>query len=162
MSAPAINLNGAAANVTEWLKRKMSIESSPPAVNDLFEDIDISEPLYEGIIFKQQSSGSGFNKRYFVLYPGMLLYYEHKRDYMKDLKAGMKNFKLLKLDGVHMSLVNNVPPKVKFCFNVHLPHPSNHRNDILLAFYNRRRKKHWMHHLQTQITFANKSEKKIN
>ena len=54
------------------------------------QGVDLTkEPLYEGRVFKQFRNELGFNKRYFVLYPGFILYYKHERDYQNDRKSGM-------------------------------------------------------------------------
>ena len=48
-------------------------------------------PILQGHVFKRSSSGIGskiglasFKKRYFVLYSGVLLYYEHQSSYERD------------------------------------------------------------------------------
>ena len=39
-----------------------------------------------------------------------------------------KKFKILKLNGVYLKKVPHPPdPKIRFCFTMHLPDPSNHR-----------------------------------
>ena len=47
------------------------------------------EPLVQGHMFKQDSHGLGFSKRYFVLYEGLLLYYTHEKDFKRDQKRGL-------------------------------------------------------------------------
>lgn len=51
--------------------------------------IDIGRgPIHVGKIFKQSSNDANkFNKRFFVLYPKILLYYEYEKRYYDDLRA---------------------------------------------------------------------------
>ena len=66
------------------------MERCPPAVlAGLLQGIDVSRPILQGRVFKQFRSETGFNKRYFVLYPGILVYYKHERDYRSDIKRGL-------------------------------------------------------------------------
>ncbi len=57
---------------------------------DLLAGVDIKEPIHSGILYKQAHNNrySVFNKRFFVLYPKLLLYYVHERDYHKDVAKG--------------------------------------------------------------------------
>lgn len=50
--------------------------------------VDITKPLYKGHIYKQGHGHKSFNKRYFVLYPKLLVYYDHEQDYLRDLERG--------------------------------------------------------------------------
>ena len=71
--------------------RRPSDHSVSATAQEILQKIDLNKPLYQGRVFKQKKEQqfSGFNKRYFVLYPGVLLYYEHERDYHEDMKLGM-------------------------------------------------------------------------
>lgn len=40
-------------------------------------------------MMKRNTSRPMFNKRYFALYEGVLIYYHHEKDYKKDRKNGM-------------------------------------------------------------------------
>ena len=77
------------------LLRRPSQDSTKESVQELLKGVDLDNPLWEGHVFKQKgsigliSSLSCFNRRYFVLFPGIVLYYEHKREYLEDLKFGM-------------------------------------------------------------------------
>lgn len=58
-----------------------------PSKSDLEETLSrlaSQTPIVEGPMFKQYRSGVGFNKRYFALYDGVLLYYHHQRAYEKE------------------------------------------------------------------------------
>jgi len=46
-------------------------------------------PLVHGHMMKRNTSRPMFNKRYFALYEGVLIYYHHEKDYKKDKKNGM-------------------------------------------------------------------------
>lgn len=71
------------------LIRRASDDGSGSAVNEIMQGVDLSRPLYHSRVFKQFRNEQGFNKRYFVLYPGFILYYKHERDYRNRLDGGM-------------------------------------------------------------------------
>ena len=72
------------------LTRRMSIsKNTGPDANETLRGVDLTRPLYHSRVFKQFRNENGFNKRYFVLYPGFILYYKHERDYHNHLKGGM-------------------------------------------------------------------------
>ena len=52
--------------------------------------VDIKKPILTGTLYKQAHSHhlSAFNKRFFVLYPKILIYYEHENGFHKDLAKG--------------------------------------------------------------------------
>lgn len=75
------------SSAVNLLRRRSSTDSQSSSVS--FENVDIGKPIYQGRVFKQTKEKDGFNKRFFVLYPGILLYYKHERDYHKDLKSEM-------------------------------------------------------------------------
>lgn len=71
------------------LLRRRSTHSLSSEARDALNGVDLARPLYKGRVFKQFSNEQGFNKRFFVLYPGLLLYYKHERDFDEDLRLGM-------------------------------------------------------------------------
>ena len=52
----------------------------------LLEDIDLNKPLLKGHLFKQAHTHKSFNKRYFVLYPNILVYYDSEQDFKRDME----------------------------------------------------------------------------
>ena len=88
--------------------KRMSITASEDSVTmDLTKEEELGEevharrpdlsayasetPMHESMVFK---IGGGNNlrriqKRYFVLYPGMILYYHHRTTYARDKKHGL-------------------------------------------------------------------------
>ena len=40
-------------------------------------------PLYQGYLFKESSFHKAFNKRYFVLYEDLLVYYKEEEQFLK-------------------------------------------------------------------------------
>lgn len=52
----------------------------------LLDGLDLSSPVYKGHMYKQSHSHQSFNKRYFVLYPKLLLYYDNEHDYERDVE----------------------------------------------------------------------------
>ena len=64
------------------------------------EKLDLSAyasmaPLHDGIVFKVGGKGGlkRIQKRYFVLYPGLIVYYDHRTNYKRDKKHGLVSFK---------------------------------------------------------------------
>jgi hypothetical protein len=52
----------------------------------LLEGLDLVHPVFRGHMFKQSHTHKSFNKRYFVLYPKVLVYYDTEHDYMRDVE----------------------------------------------------------------------------
>ena len=50
--------------------------------------VDPTGPLHSGHLYKKTGGQLAFNKRYFVLYPKVLIYYEHEESYKKDVAKG--------------------------------------------------------------------------
>ncbi len=48
--------------------------------------VDLTHPVYRAHLYKQGHFHKSFNKRYFVLYPKVLIYYDHENDYLRDLE----------------------------------------------------------------------------
>ena len=47
-------------------------------------------PIHEGMVFKMgRGMVKRIQKRYFVLYPGVILYYHHRHSYARDKKNGL-------------------------------------------------------------------------
>ena len=46
-------------------------------------DLVSHTPLYQGYMFKQSSLHKAFNKRYFVLYQDLLIYYKEEDQFLK-------------------------------------------------------------------------------
>lgn len=53
---------------------------------NLLDDIDLRKPLLKGDLFKQAHTHKSFNKRYFVLYPNILVYYDNEQEFTRDLE----------------------------------------------------------------------------
>ena len=60
--------------------------AAPKHKHSLLENVDLRKPLYKGIMYKQAHTHKSFNKRYFVLYPKVLVYYDSEQDYLRDLE----------------------------------------------------------------------------
>lgn len=58
---------------------------------EIIREVDTDRPpLVHGHMLKMGSSRLElYNKRYFALYEGVLVYYKHEKDYMKDKKNGL-------------------------------------------------------------------------
>ena len=60
----------------------------PAEEKPLLEGIDLATPLHTGYLYKEAHSHLVFHKRFFVLFPRALVYYEKESEYKKDLEKG--------------------------------------------------------------------------
>lgn len=82
------------------LLARSSKDSKHKEVQLLLQEINFSRPFYEGYVYKCKSDPgnrvmtkfNSFNKRYFVLFAGVILYYNHKKEYLEDLKYGLVRY----------------------------------------------------------------------
>ena len=49
---------------------------------------DLQTPIHKGYMYKQSSLFGAFNRRFFALYPGYLVYYENEHDFNVDTARG--------------------------------------------------------------------------
>lgn len=118
---------------------------------EVLEDVDLEQPLCQGQVFKQTRSKLGFNKRYFVLYPGFMLYYDSKSAYLDDLKGKrMRRYKKLNLNRVYLTKVERLPRHVKHAFVLHLPDSANRRHEMMIVVGTHDEKRQWMDCIQAQ------------
>ena len=76
-------------------------EPLSPEAKSLLVGIDIHKPILTGRVFKQSQDGKQFNKRFFVLYPKVLLYFQNERTYQNSLKAGKVSWWLKQVRFLH-------------------------------------------------------------
>lgn len=60
----------------------------PPSEKRLLDGVDIANPLHSGYMYKEAHSHLVFHKRFFVLFPRVLVYYEKESEYKKDVARG--------------------------------------------------------------------------
>lgn len=121
---------------------------------NILDDLDLTKPVYRGFLFKQAHLHQTFNKRYFVLYPNVLVYYDSEQDYARDVakKTLEHRDKGYRLDGIYLSKPAKKPHGAKFCFVLHCPNQHNDRKELLLVAETRDERKRWMEKLQEQNT----------
>lgn len=56
------------------------------AKGNLFAGIVLDQPTYRGYMYKQSHTHKSFNKRFLILYPKILIYYDTEQDYLRDLE----------------------------------------------------------------------------
>ena len=118
---------------------------------NMFRNVDLDRPLCEGDVFKQNRNKLGYNKRYFVLYPGFILYYNSKSVYRNDLRMKkMRHHKMLNLNRVYLTKAEGLPSNIKHAFVMHLPDPLNVRDEITLVLKTQEEKRVWMDWIQAQ------------
>ncbi len=62
--------------------------SPKPNKRSLLEKLDLTKPLYSGSMFKQSHiPPKSFNKRFFVLFPKVLVYYDTEKDFNRDVAS---------------------------------------------------------------------------
>jgi len=74
------------------LRKKIDLDSEIDVQAYLKEVCTIVEPIIEGHGCKDWNKSRslfGFHRKYFVLYHGILLYYDHKSNYMQDKTKGL-------------------------------------------------------------------------
>lgn len=64
---------------------------------NLLDSLDLTRPLFKGHMYKQAHGHHSFNKRYFALYPKVLVYYDHEHDYRRDMER-----KTLQVDYINL------------------------------------------------------------
>lgn len=55
---------------------------------NILAKVDLNKPVYSGMLFKQSHTRASFNKRFFVLYPQVLVYYDSESDFKRDVERG--------------------------------------------------------------------------
>ena len=60
----------------------------PDCEKPLLEGLDLASPVHCGYLFKEAHTHVVFHKRFFVLFPRVLVYYEKEADYKKDVDKG--------------------------------------------------------------------------
>ena len=60
----------------------------PASVKPLLEGLDLASPVRSGCMYKEAHTHVVFHKRFFVLFPRVLVYYEKEADYKRDLAKG--------------------------------------------------------------------------
>lgn len=118
---------------------------------NLLRKVDLEQPLCQGEVFKQSRTKLSFNKRYFVLYPGFILYYDSKSAYQSDMKTGkLRHHKMLKLNRVYLTKAEKLPNNAKHAFVMHLPDSSNARDEMMIVVRTQEEKRLWMDWIQSQ------------
>lgn len=73
--------------IVRLLDRIQPVMSSPHFHRrNITEGLDLKHPLFCGYMFKQSHIHKAFNKRFFVLFPKLLIYYTNKHEYEKDVQ----------------------------------------------------------------------------
>lgn len=67
----------------------MSTRSHQPVRKNLLDELDLKKPVYTGYMYKQSHiPPKNFNKRFFALYPKVLVYYDSESHFSKDVHNG--------------------------------------------------------------------------
>lgn len=64
-------------------KEKSILESAADTNDAAVLKLMSCTPLYQGYLFKESSFHKAFNKRYFVLYQSLLVYYKEEDNFLK-------------------------------------------------------------------------------
>ena len=78
-------------NPTSKVRPRVNIQSMED-IEKYLETFSLQDPIYEGYGCKDTSKSRSFERfrrRYFILFEGLLLYYEHKSQYNRDKKNGL-------------------------------------------------------------------------
>lgn len=63
--------------------------------HSLLDGVDLTKPLCRGYVFKQAHTHVVFHRRYFVLFPKVIVYYEKEADYHRDASRGKLEVRIL-------------------------------------------------------------------
>lgn len=69
------------------VKRQQAGPRSSPQVKRKFA-FNLRKPIFTGPLLKQGAFHKAFKSRYFILYPGFLVYYESPERWQYDLQRG--------------------------------------------------------------------------
>lgn len=124
----------------------------PASEKPLLAGVDLAAPLLAGYVYKEAHTHVVFHKRFFVLFPRVLVYYEKEADYKKDVSRGSleHRHKAIGLEGLYLSKPEKKVKGAKFCFILHAPEKCNERNDFLLVADSKEDRKQWIDALQDQ------------
>lgn len=84
----------------------------PSGEKSFLDDLDLASPLHTGYMFKEAHTHLVFHKRFFVLFPKVLVYYEKEADYNRDVAKGT-------LEVLCVASVSYIPPSVPMGYGVH-------------------------------------------
>jgi hypothetical protein len=91
---------------------------------------ELSKPTKKGTLLKQGALHKAFKYRYFVLYPGFLVYYDSENKWRVDLAKGEtlgNRIGAIKLKNGTVNVARDAPKGCKFGLIVHAPDPVNKR-----------------------------------
>ncbi|XP_065889598.1 uncharacterized protein [Dysidea avara] len=110
---------------------------------------DYTKPELHGYMYKQGGVHKAFKKRYFVLYPGYLVYYTDENKYRIDVVKGSLQNRLhaVRIRGGechHAKESKSAPKGCKFGFIITAPDPINRRQNYLLNAASREERRTWI------------------
>ncbi|XP_065831429.1 uncharacterized protein [Oscarella lobularis] len=97
--------------------------------------LDIESPLREGFLFKEGGHTKSWKKRYFALYPGLLVYYASFSKYKRDREKKTLQGKINEVQVVSSTVSIPFPPPRPCSFIVHTNDAGklNKRSDYVLS-----------------------------
>jgi hypothetical protein len=102
---------------------------------------DLAKPLMRGPLQKQgEILGVIYKQRYFVLYPGFLVYYDDKDTWKYDLQRGQtlgSRLGAIKLKGGRVEKTQNPPKGAKEPFTIFCPDSSNKKKFVFKSSVNK-------------------------
>lgn len=60
----------------------------PASEKHLLDGVDLASPLHSGYMYKEARTHLVFHRRFFVLFPRVLVYYAKEAEYKKDVARG--------------------------------------------------------------------------
>ena len=90
---------------------------------------DLKRPVRRGYLLKQGGTHKAFKNRYFVLYPGFLVYYNSEDKYVFDVARGTLGNRLhaIKLNKAEAHSAKYPPRGCHWGFTLFAPDPVNKR-----------------------------------
>ncbi|XP_003385233.1 PREDICTED: uncharacterized protein LOC100635519 [Amphimedon queenslandica] len=121
---------------------------------------DLRKPIMKGVILKQGGFHKAFKQRFFILYPGFLVYYEDGQKWQYDLQRGEtlgSRLGAIKLVGGSVEKSRNPPKGAKYAFVVHCPDKSNNRSEFTFNCQSNEERYQWISKIQSAIPTGSES-----
>lgn len=110
-----------------------------------------------GRMLKQGGLHKAFKERFFILYPGFLVYYDAESTWKYDLQRGETlggRLNAIKLKGGTVQKATQHPKGAKYAFVLHVPDPSNKRTNVMFNCKSNEERHQWIARIRTAIPNA--------
>lgn len=124
---------------------------------------DLSHPVKKGVLLKQGAFHKAFKYRFFLVYPGFLVYYDQESKWLLDLTKGETlggRLGAIKLKGGSCNVARDAPKACKFGFIVHAPDPLNKRPTYLINAHSKQDRDEWIEAIRKALPTSPRQQRK--